>query len=99
VDTEDDYTGEVTDGLWRNETRGLSSVSSLGSNNHSKAAGQLRDEYANYFFEKDPLPWQKKINRCRIIGHVSKQQEKQVNSCEVRTMVSRYYNWLQFTLF
>ena len=27
-----------------------------------------------------------KINRCRIIGHESKQQENQVNSCEVRIL-------------
>lgn len=60
VDVEDDLTGDLTEGEWRNITRGLESVTPLGQNNHSKAAGELRDKYADYFVETDPLPWQKK---------------------------------------
>jgi hypothetical protein len=39
----------------------LSSIAVLGSNSHSKATGQLQDEYVNYFFEKDSLPWWQKL--------------------------------------
>jgi hypothetical protein len=35
--------------------------------NRSKAAGQLQDEYANYFFRKGFFAMVAKINSCRII--------------------------------
>lgn len=61
VDTEDNNTGQIIPGSWREEVTELSSANRLGSNNYSNLASLLRDQYANYFMGNGSVPWQFKM--------------------------------------
>lgn len=59
VDSEDRYTGEVIPGLWRSEVEELlSTTTSVGSNNSTRQAQNIRDVYKEYFWSEGSIPWQ-----------------------------------------
>lgn len=58
VDREDLNTGDIMPGLWREDVNNLRPVHHLGSNNYGRSAEKIRQAYAKYFIEENPLPWQ-----------------------------------------
>lgn len=61
VDYEDLDTGIFQEGQWRAERNlGLAPVRHIASNNYSKSAANLRDQYADYFSGAGSVSWQLK---------------------------------------
>lgn len=52
--------GQIIQGEWRrNENiHNLQNVTSCGSNNYTKHAGQIRNTFADYFTNEGQLSWQ-----------------------------------------
>lgn len=63
VDEEDLNTGEVIQGTWRRENIvSMPSIEHNISTNHSaRVARELRDRYADYFYNDGAVPWQNKM--------------------------------------
>lgn len=62
ADKEDQNTGRVTGGKWREGGRKLPSLGKLGSNNYSSDAEKVRSSYAEYFVHDGAIPWQWKLS-------------------------------------
>ncbi|GIX91743.1 hypothetical protein CEXT_593211 [Caerostris extrusa] len=50
--------GDTILGLWRQEKCALKPVGRFGSNMHTKSAGQLRENFMEYFCSVGQLEWQ-----------------------------------------
>ena len=57
ADSEDKNTGDVANGIWR-QIKPLDGLQSGNSNNYSKDAAHVRNEYARYFWRDGSVPWQ-----------------------------------------
>lgn len=56
--------GTITPGSWRSQEgpKGLADITkSLGSNNYSRQASEVRDKFADYFIGKGSVSWQNKM--------------------------------------
>jgi hypothetical protein len=61
VDSED-REGNVTWGQWRQvEMNGMQPVMNLGANNYTRAAAQIRDDFAAYFVNEGQVEWQDRM--------------------------------------
>ena len=60
IDIEDEVTGDISPGSWRNEQSSFSwlSFDPVCSNNYSGDAKSIREEYTDYFNNEGAVPWQ-----------------------------------------
>ena len=58
VDEEETHTGEIIPGQWRKEVGQLPAVNLNLSNNYSKDAKSVRNDYAHYFWRRGAIPGQ-----------------------------------------
>ena len=68
VDNEDITTGEVTKGTWRKDppTESWYSISVTKAKNPTQEAQAIREEFNEYFFNEQSLPWQKRWARIDV---------------------------------